>query len=306
MKRGSLIALMLTLHLVSPWSASAHDVPDNVSIRAFIKPAGGRLQALVRVPIKALIDVEFPYLPGTDYVNLAQSESSASMASKLWVADFLTLYEGDRRLPRATVAAFVLSRETDPSFNSYAGALAHVNGPSLAANSFVELDRAVLDVLLETPIDSDQSDFSIVPRWGRLGIRVITTLGFLPPDGGIRSFEYEGDPPPYKLNPKPGQAAWHFVQLGVAHIVNQTDHLLFLFCLILPFRRFRALVPVSGPVHARALVRVMSFRPGDGASGDMDTATRQHAHGDSHYLYGYRRVFSPPPLLRADAALRQF
>ena len=32
------------------------------------------------------------------------------------------------------------------------------------------------------------------------------------------------------------------MQLGFAHILDGTDHLLFLFCLVIPFRRFRALV----------------------------------------------------------------
>jgi hypothetical protein len=243
MRRNSGFAALFTLLLASPWSAFAHDVPDNVSIRAFLQPTGTRLQALVRVPVKALIDIEFPELPGTDYLDLAHSEPAASAASKLWVSDFLTVYEGDKPLPKPTVVAFVLSRETDPSFNSYAAALAHVNGPALPANSLVDWDRAVLDVFLETPIHSDRSDFSIRPRWGRLGIRVITNLAFLPPGGGMRSFEYEGDPAPYQLNPEPSQAAWYFIQFGLAHIVNQTDHLLFLFCLILLFRGFRAMVP---------------------------------------------------------------
>jgi len=32
--------------------------------------------------------------------------------------------------------------------------------------------------------------------------------------------------------------------LGFFHILDGTDHLLFLFCLVIPFRRFRALIPV--------------------------------------------------------------
>src|SRR5262249_11702152 len=40
------------------------------------------------------------------------------------------------------------------------------------------------------------------------------------------------------------QAAWRFVRLGFAHILDGTDHLLFLFCLVIPFRRFRPLVVV--------------------------------------------------------------
>ena len=35
-----------------------------------------------------------------------------------------------------------------------------------------------------------------------------------------------------------------FVKLGFMHILDGTDHLLFLFCLVIPFRRFRALIPI--------------------------------------------------------------
>jgi hypothetical protein len=34
------------------------------------------------------------------------------------------------------------------------------------------------------------------------------------------------------------------VKLGFLHILDGTDHLLFLFCLVIPFRRFRGLIPV--------------------------------------------------------------
>ena len=45
-------------------------------------------------------------------------------------------------------------------------------------------------------------------------------------------------------NPGWFQAAGQFVKLGFLHILDGTDHLLFLFCLVIPFRRFRGLIPV--------------------------------------------------------------
>src|SRR5262249_19093264 len=47
-----------------------------------------------------------------------------------------------------------------------------------------------------------------------------------------------------RLDPHWYQAALRFVQLGFLHILEGTDHLLFLFCLIIPFRRFRALIAI--------------------------------------------------------------
>jgi len=267
---------LLSQLFISAATAFAHDVPDNVSIRAFLKPAGSNLQVLVRMPVKALIDVEFPELPGTGYLDLAHAEPYAAAASKLWVSDFLNLYEGDERLPKPTIVGFLLSREADPSFNSFGGALAHVNGPPLPSNSLLEWDRAALDVLLETPIRSDRSDFAMLPRWGRLGIRVITTVSFLPPSGGIRSYEYEGDPELYNLNPERYQSALHFLQLGLAHIMDQTDHLLFLFCLVLLFQGFRALIPF-----------VMAF-----------TLAHSFALSFFAYLFSGPQIIWIPPMIR--------
>jgi hypothetical protein len=47
-----------------------------------------------------------------------------------------------------------------------------------------------------------------------------------------------------RLDPEWYQAALRFVELGFMHILDGTDHLLFLFCLVIPFRRLRGLIPV--------------------------------------------------------------
>jgi hypothetical protein len=102
----------------------------------------------------------------------------------------------------------------------------------------------MLDVLFEYPIQSDQSRFSIHPALDRLAARVVIALRFLPPGGAVRAFEFLGDPGLVHLDPGWLQAAGQFVKLGFFHILDGTDHLLFLFCLVIPFRRFRALIPV--------------------------------------------------------------
>jgi hypothetical protein len=102
----------------------------------------------------------------------------------------------------------------------------------------------MFDVLFEYPIHSDQSRFSIHPGLERLGLRVITVLRFLPPSGVVRAFEYQDDPGLIPLDPRWSQAALRFVRLGFLHILDGTDHLLFLLCLVIPLRSFRALIPV--------------------------------------------------------------
>jgi hypothetical protein len=102
----------------------------------------------------------------------------------------------------------------------------------------------MLDVLLEYPIHSDQSKFSIESGLARLGVRVVTVLRFLPPGGAVRAFEFVGDAGLIRLDPRWHQAALRFVEVGFQHILEGTDHLLFLFCLVIPFRRLRALIPI--------------------------------------------------------------
>jgi len=66
----------------------------------------------------------------------------------------------------------------------------------------------------------------------------------MPPDSPTRAFEFSGDPGLVRLDPRWFQAALQFVKLGFFHILDGTDHLLFLFCLVIPFRRFRQLLLV--------------------------------------------------------------
>jgi hypothetical protein len=73
---------------------------------------------------------------------------------------------------------------------------------------------------------------------------VVTVLRFLPPGGAIRAFEFVADPGLVRLDPRWYQAAGRFVEAGFFHILDGTDHLLFLFCLVIPFRRLRSLIPI--------------------------------------------------------------
>ncbi|MGC4083977.1 MAG: HupE/UreJ family protein [Vicinamibacterales bacterium] len=82
------------------------------------------------------------------------------------------------------------------------------------------------------------------PRWGRLGQRSVTVVRLILADGTVRPFEVTGNPGVVDFDPRWFQAAWRFVKLGFEHILDGTDHLLFLFCLVIPFRKLRSLVTI--------------------------------------------------------------
>ena len=137
-----------------------------------------------------------------------------------------------------------VSLPNDPSFGSYDTALAHVVGERLPEETELYWAQGLLDVLFEYPIESETSRFSIHPGLDRLGMRVVNVLRFLKADGTLYEFDFPGDPGLIRLDPKWYHVAFRFVELGFFHILDGTDHLLFLFCLIIPFRRFRSLVAI--------------------------------------------------------------
>jgi len=221
--------------------AHAHDIPNDVTVQAFVKPEGDRLRLLVRVPLRACRDVDFP-TRGQGYLDIARADASLGDAAAMWISDNLELYEDDQRLSNPRVAAARVSLESERSFESFEAAYAHVTGPKLREDTELYWNQGLLDVLFEYSIRSDQSRFSIRPAFSRLGIRVVTVLRFLPEDGAVRAFEFEGDPGLVRLDPRWHQAALTFIKAGFLHILGGTDHLLFLFCLVIPFRRFRPLL----------------------------------------------------------------
>jgi hypothetical protein len=239
------ISALLVVVLLAGFSipAAAHDIPNDVTVQVFFKPEGHVLRVLVRAPMRAMRDTVFPERAG-GFMDLVKSEAILGDPAKVWISDSLDVYEGDTLLPKPTLASARVSLESDKSFASYEAALAHVTGPQLDPSTTVVWTQTMLDVLFEYPIGSDQSEFSIRPTFERLGVREVTVLRFLPPGGSVRAFEFSNDPGLVRLDPHWFQAARLFVVMGFEHILDGTDHLLFLFCLVIPFRRFRSLVPI--------------------------------------------------------------
>jgi|HubBroStandDraft_6_1064221.scaffolds.fasta_scaffold134921_1 hypothetical protein len=236
-------AFLVLWFVASACPLAAHDIPSDATVQMFLKPDGNYLNLLVRVPLKTMRDMEFPDR-GPGYLDFDRVDPTLREAASLWVSDFIDVYEADARLPKPRIVETRLSLESDPSFASYETALAHVTGPKLTNSTAIFWDQLMLDVLFEYPIQSGTSRFSIHPALDRLAARVVIALRFLPPGGAVRAFEFLGDPGLVHLDPGWLQASAQFVKLGFFHILDGTDHLLFLFCLVIPFRRFRALIPV--------------------------------------------------------------
>jgi hypothetical protein len=221
----------------------AHDIPLDVRIVAFLKPEGERLHLLARVPMRAMRDIEFP-LTSAGTLDTRRAQAALRTAATQWILNSIELYEGGARLSQRHIRQVRVSLPADSSFDTFDNALVHVRGDALPAGVDLPWDQGMLDVWIEYPIRSEHSEFAIRPGFERLGVRVVTGLRVVLPGGVVRPFELIGDPGIVRLDPRWHQAALRFVALGFGHILDGTDHLLFLLCLVIPFRRLKPLVVI--------------------------------------------------------------
>lgn len=219
----------------------AHEIPADVTVHAFVKPEGQTLRVLVRAPLEAMRDVNFP-TRGPGFLDLVAAEKAVRTAAELWIATGVRVYENGQALGGPVIAAVQLSLPSDRSFDSWEQALAHVTAAPLPTETQLIWTQARLDVLLEFQIESDASRFSVETEFARFGLRTLSVVRFLPPGGHMRVFQYTGDAGVLHLDPRWHQSARRFVESGIQHILGGIDHLLFLLCLVVPIRKFRPLV----------------------------------------------------------------
>ncbi len=257
---AALLVALVALVWLAGASLSGHDIPNDVTVQALLKPDGQFLRLLVRVPLQAMRDMDYPKPAGatnTDLLDLARADSTLRDAATLWVSDYLDLYENGAKLPSPRVASVRAELQSDKSFASYDEAMARLVAPIAPAQTEFFWSQGLLDVLFEYPIHSDQSRFSIEPRLARLGLRTLTVLRFLPPGGAVQAFEFQGDPGLVQLDPTWSQAARQFVARGFRQTLGGSGMLLFVACLVIPFRRgpsLAALMTAFVTAHSIALI----------------------------------------------------
>ena len=231
----------LLLVLAVSGSVRAHEIPTEAVARMLVRPSGASFQVLVRVPMSSMRDLEVPEF-GPGYLDVERLAPQLAELSAQWVAPFVQVFEDGERLPVAATAATQISIPSDRSFSAFEEALAHVGGPLPENSENLVWGQVLFDVLLEYPIRSERAAFSIHSRLDHLADNVLTALQFQTAEGVTRAYQFAGDPGLLPLDPSWLQAAWRFVQSGFLHILDGVDHLLFLFCLVVPLRRLRSLV----------------------------------------------------------------
>lgn len=237
-----LLAVAMWMACVLPARvALAHEIPRHVGVRAYVAPAADRVRLLVQIPMDAVRDVDFPVL-ANDALDVSRAAPYLRDAAQLWVADAITLRDGSTALSAPTVIAVRAALPSDGAFDAFASALAAVSQQALPAATDLPHGQLRLEVLLEVAVNALVRDLVIEPRWANLGVRTTSVLTLVNTDGGERRYSFEGNPGTVRVDPRWWHAAAMFVRHGAEHMLGGLDHLLFVLCLVLPFRAWRPLV----------------------------------------------------------------
>jgi hypothetical protein len=237
-------ALLLFSAIFSwPLAVQAHDIPSRVTVFSFVKPEGDQLSVLLRVPMEALSEVVFP-LRGPGYLRISESEDAQEDAARVYITESMHFYEDGVELTEKELVTTRVSLPSNRTFIDYETAMENIMSPPLDDSVNLFWRQGVLDILVTYPIQSESSQFSVSPELGTLSEETTTVLRFLVPTGAERVFNYVGNPGLVELDPRWHQAALRFIEMGFLHILEGIDHLLFLFCLVIPLRSIRSLIPV--------------------------------------------------------------
>jgi HupE / UreJ protein len=233
-------AVGLACTLLAPIVTGAHDLPLDRMMNAFVKIEPRQADLVIRVPLDLLRVVPFPLEQGGRY-NLAASRPAVEMALKALASDLSFWENGVRLAPSSQIGH--LTPLSDRSFEDYDRAVAEVAEP-LAPDTKISFELGYLDARFVYPITSPKSVFAFQSKVARdLGDYTKLTMRYLPLGETGRAMLITGSGR-VSLDPPWHEASAGFVVLGIRHILSGVDHLLFLLCLIIPYRRITGLIPV--------------------------------------------------------------
>jgi HupE/UreJ protein len=250
---------LASLFLLVPSAYPANrPLPEDVNIQAIARQDPGRLELLVRVPLTAVKDIQFPTRGNNGELDLSAVESMLPGAAKYWIAGCFEVQEDGVVSAKPQVVKTRLSLISDNSFDSYDDAIAHMNAPELPPETDVSPEQVWLDVIFEYPLHSDRPVIAVRPQVAALGLRVATDVKYVHPEGGVRDFSFNGDPGWIFLDARSRDAAQQFLRWGFRFILRSADFLLFLFCLALALHRYREVAPSAIAFVAAISVPVLA------------------------------------------------
>ncbi len=236
------VLVMLVIGLFVPCQVRAHEIPQRVAIRGFVQQDSTTLRLLLRVPLEAMRDVDFP-LRDDGSLDLVRVRALLPEAAQVWLVNAIRITADGRTLgaPRITGARVVMPN--DRAFGSLAAARASFAQPPLETE-IIQWQQVLFDVALEYTLPSADVRPVLQPDLASLGVRTTSVLHVVGADGGVRVLTYDGNPGAVDLDPAWYQTLVRFTGVGFSHILSGYDHLLFVLCLVFGVRRWQSLVAI--------------------------------------------------------------
>jgi hypothetical protein len=231
------VLALLAIVLLSARSAQANgaDLPPQVLLQGFVVVAEGRLQLLLRVPLVLLGGFALPKRDA-GYVDLGRADESLARAAAAAARQVELFENGVRLTPVESTTRLALP--SDRSFQNYADALAHMQEPPLPIDTDLVWNQGFFDVALDYPVRSAVSRFSArVSVAPELGSRIKLHLDYLSPHGRPRAWDLTPSAQQVAFDPRWFEVARAFAVEGMRAPFD-VERLVFLLCLVTPFRSF--------------------------------------------------------------------
>src|SRR5690242_17822687 len=98
---------------------TAHDLPTDVAVQTFVKPEGPRPPVVVRVPLAAMLDLDYPTRVPAALLDLTPIQPALDAAVRLWLTPGITILENGSALRTPRLTSTAISLPSDRSFASY-------------------------------------------------------------------------------------------------------------------------------------------------------------------------------------------
>jgi hypothetical protein len=221
--------------------ANGGDLPPEIVVQAFVKPDEARLHLLVRFPLVLLSSFSLPKR-GPGFLDLAHIDDRLNQAATAAGHQIELFDDGVPLIPTMRGARIALL--SDHSFASYSAALAHFQAPPLPLDTELFWNQGFFDTELEYTLQSSRPLLAIqVNVAPELGERLKLRLEYLPIGEPARNYQILGASGRIPLDPRWYETAWLFLKGGFVDAFA-IDRLVFLACLVAPFRKFRSLLAV--------------------------------------------------------------
>ena len=113
--------------------AASRPIPEVVNVKVFVRLENGSLDLLVRVPLAAVKDIQFPTRGEAGYLDLEALASMLPGAADHWIAGGFEVFDHGEPVSRSEVDQTRIATMSDQSFDSYQSAIDHLGAPPLAA-----------------------------------------------------------------------------------------------------------------------------------------------------------------------------